>query len=158
MNQDLYQGQVSGKYRKSGRDFQQQNIRKFLHRLFRIMHVRGTDQIWRRAGGRVTDYVPFLHLYNPLFISFVTLIRLSYPKSFHKNIQYYEQAHPFGGRSAASSGPRWARMLFERVNFTRGSRGPHPLGCLPLWGREGVTLINRKNLRRLIGFYPAATE
>jgi len=24
----------------------------------------------------------------------------------------------------------------------RGSRGPAPLGCLPLWGREGVTLPN----------------
>ena len=25
-------------------------------------------------------------------------------------------------------------------NFERGSRGPAPLGCLPHWGREGVTL------------------
>jgi hypothetical protein len=33
-----------------------------------------------------------------------------------------------------------------------GVKGAHPLGCLPLWGREGVTLVNRKNLWRRIGF------
>jgi hypothetical protein len=39
-----------------------------------------------------------------------------------------------------------------------GGQGGAPLGCLPLWGREGVTLVNQKNLRCQIGFYPAATE
>jgi hypothetical protein len=80
------------------------------------------------------------------------------PKSFQKNIQYYEQAHPIGGRSAASSGPHWAGILFEYFNCYTGVKGAHPLGCLPLLGREGVTLVNLKNLRSQIGFYPAATE
>jgi TDG/mug DNA glycosylase family protein len=56
----------------------------------------------------------------------VVAIGCPIPRSFHKNIQYYEQAHPFGGRSAASSGPRWARMLYENVIFVRGSRGCNP--------------------------------
>jgi hypothetical protein len=33
-----------------------------------------------------------------------------------------------------------------------------PLGSLPHWGREGVTLVNRKNLRHQTEFYPAATN
>ena len=33
--------------------------------------------------------------------------------------------------------------LLPRVGTrSRGSRGHAPLGCLPLWGREGVTLPN----------------
>jgi hypothetical protein len=44
------------------------------------MHGRGTGQIWRRAGGWVMDCVPFLYLYNAMFILFVMLIKLSYPK------------------------------------------------------------------------------
>ena len=32
----------------------------------------------------------------------------------------------------------------------------HPACCLPLWGREGVTLVNQKNVRRQTGFSPAA--
>jgi hypothetical protein len=36
--------------------------------------------------------------------------------------------------------------VFE--NLTEwGSRGHAPLGCLPLWGREGVTLANSTALR-----------
>jgi hypothetical protein len=36
--------------------------------------------------------------------------------------------------------------VFE--NFTEwGSRGHAPLGCLPLWGREGVTLANSPEVR-----------
>ncbi len=33
------------------------------------------------------------------------------------------------------------------LNEMRGSRGLAPLGCLPLWGREGVTLTNSTELR-----------
>jgi hypothetical protein len=58
------------------------------------------------------------------------------PKSFHRNIQYYEQAHPFGGRSAALSGPRWARMLFETLIFMWG-QGDAPLGLPPPQGERG---------------------
>jgi len=43
---------------------------------------------------------------------------------------------PFGGRSAASSGPRWAKMLFENFHFNRGSRGA-PLGLPPPLGERG---------------------
>ena len=60
------------------------------------------------------------------------------PKSFHKNIQYYEQAHPFGGRPASSSGLRWARMLFENFNFIRGSRGRTPWAASPSGGERGL--------------------
>jgi len=35
--------------------------------------------------------------------------------------------------------PRLGEYLIEE----RGSRGLAPLGCLPLWGREGVTLAIR---------------
>jgi hypothetical protein len=46
---------------------------------------------------------------------------------------------PLGGRSGASSDPRWARRLIE--NFAQeGGLGGLPLDSLPLWGREGVTL------------------
>jgi hypothetical protein len=37
----------------------------------------------------------------------------------------------------------------------RGVKGVHPLGCLPLWGREGVTLQiadKWKRIKRKIGF------
>jgi hypothetical protein len=60
MNQDQFPEQVSGKYRISDHGFQQLNIQKFLLRLFRVMHVRGTDQIGKQAGNRVIGYV----LYN----------------------------------------------------------------------------------------------
>jgi hypothetical protein len=36
-------------------------------------------------------------------------------------------------------------MLSESFYFNAGVKGPHTLGCLPLWGREGVTLLIRKN-------------
>ena len=61
--------------------------------------------------------------------------------------------------SAASSGPRWARILFKNFHFNWGGvKGTHPLGCLPLWGREGVTIVIRKILRYQMWFSPAATE
>jgi hypothetical protein len=34
-------------------------------------------------------------------------------------------------------------MLLNTLIFT-GVKGAHPLGCLPVWGREGVTLVNQK--------------
>jgi hypothetical protein len=40
---------------------------------------------------------------------------------------------PFGGRSAASAGPRWARKLIKKFCFERGSRGS-PLGKPPPLG------------------------
>jgi hypothetical protein len=67
-----------------------------------------------------------------------------------------EQAHPFEGRPVASSGSRWTGMLFEHCNLY-GVKGVHPLGCLPLLGREGVVLVNFEKSRYQIGFYPAAT-
>ncbi len=40
----------------------------------------------------------------------------------------------------------WSRTgyghLVKKLIQNRGSRGHAPLGCLPLWGREGVTLAN----------------
>ena len=32
--------------------------------------------------------------------------------------------------------------LIKKIIQNRGSGGHAPLGCLPLWGREGVTLAN----------------
>ncbi len=46
---------------------------------------------------------------------------------------------------------------FNTLIFT-GGQGGAPLGLPPLWGRVGVSLVNRKNLRHQIGFYPVATE
>jgi hypothetical protein len=54
-------------------------------------------------------------------------------------------------------GPRWARMLFEHFNFTRGSMGA-PLGLPPPLGERGGHPRKSENLKRQIGFYPAATE
>ena len=43
--------------------------------------------------------------------------------------------------------------LGEKSNRSRGSRGPALLGCLPHWGREGVTLaISTPALKKLEGF------
>ena len=39
----------------------------------------------------------------------------------------------------------------------RGSRGLAPLGCLPLWGREGVTLAN-STASKEIGFHENPME
>ncbi len=58
----------------------------------------------------------------------------------------------FGGCSASSPGSRRARMLLKSLIYI-GVKGAHPLGCLPLWGREGVTLANQKNFWRRIGFF-----
>jgi hypothetical protein len=33
----------------------------------------------------------------------------------------------------------------------KGVKGAHPLGCLPLWGREGVTLIIAAEDYRITG-------
>ena len=49
-------------------------------------------------------------------------------------------------------------MLFEHVNFTRESRGRTPWVTSPFGGERESLLVNRKNLRRRIRFYPAATE
>jgi hypothetical protein len=56
-------------------------------------------------------------------------------------------------------GPLRAGMLFDNVHFNRGLRGAHPLGCLPLLGREGggVTIVNRKILMHQAWFYLGAT-
>jgi hypothetical protein len=56
-----------------------------------------------------------------------------------RSLEFCEYFPPFWGRSGASSDPRWARRLIE--NFAQeGGQGGLPLGSLPLWGREGVTL------------------
>ncbi len=65
---------------------------------------------------------------------------------------------PLEGRSAASSGASLGKNVVRTLEFYTGVQGAHLLGSLPLWGREGVTLVNRKNLMCQIGFYPAATE
>jgi hypothetical protein len=36
---------------------------------------------------------------------------------------------------------KWGNGRKWRVGKTKGVKGFLPLGCLPLWGREGVTLI-----------------
>jgi hypothetical protein len=33
-------------------------------------------------------------------------------------------------------------IIPKKENINTGGQGAHPLGCLPLWGREGVTLAN----------------
>jgi len=43
---------------------------------------------------------------------------------------------PYGGRSGASSGPRWAKRLIKSLMDRRGSRGS-PLGLLPPLGERG---------------------
>jgi len=46
-------------------------------------------------------------------------------------------------------GPRYDSTLIEDVKagnlrrMKKGVKGMFPLGCLPLWGREGVILIKR---------------
>jgi hypothetical protein len=37
---------------------------------------------------------------------------------------------------------KWA--LLKPSKKEGGVKGVHPLGCLPLWGREGVTLLTDK--------------
>ena len=32
-----------------------------------------------------------------------------------------------------------------------GVKGALPVGCLPLWGREGITLITAENITGLLG-------
>jgi hypothetical protein len=92
-------------------------------------------------------------IYSTTKIIFIAIQGCPIPKSFHK-IFNTRNKPILRARPAASSGSRWAGMMSEHVNFIRVSRGAHPLGCLPLWGREGVTLVNRKNLRHQIRFYP----
>ena len=43
----------------------------------------------------------------------------------------------------AAVAPPYAIITQEvtKNNFDTGVRGMHPLGCFPLWGREGVTLV-----------------
>ena len=36
------------------------------------------------------------------------------------------------------SGQKWVSGSPGKL---KGVKGAHPLGCLPLWGREGVTLV-----------------
>jgi hypothetical protein len=40
-----------------------------------------------------------------------------------------------------------------KAGKAKGVKGMHPLGCLPLWGREGVTLIIYEVGNRIIGKY-----
>ena len=47
---------------------------------------------------------------------------------------------PLGGRSGASSDPRLSKEVDLKLCIRGGGQGVLPLGCLPLWGREGVTL------------------
>ena len=42
----------------------------------------------------------------------------------------------------------------EKSNRSRGSRGLAPLGCLPLWGREGVTLAISTPAQKTRGDFP----
>jgi hypothetical protein len=55
------------------------------------------------------------------------------------SFEFCEHFPTFGGCSGASSDPRWARRFIENFAKEGGQRGL-PLGCLPLWGREGVNL------------------
>jgi hypothetical protein len=85
-------------------------------------------------------------------------------------IDFMSLPTPFGGRSAASSGPRWTDGFKEGGSLRdcshasvamasprsdhdvdmgalheKGVKGVLPVGCLPLWGREGVTLASVKH-------------
>jgi hypothetical protein len=42
----------------------------------------------------------------------------------------------------------------KKLSRKWGSRGLAPLGCFPLWGREGVTLKNFKRVIRMISTEP----
>lgn len=86
MNQDLYHGQVSAKHRRLDPGFQQLNTPKFLLRLFRIMHGRGTDQILKQAEEE-SGCVPFLHIYNAIFIMIVLLDKAFLSLSIRRNFR-----------------------------------------------------------------------
>jgi len=47
------------------------------------------------------------------------------------------------GKNRGKKGFRFLLMM-------NGGQGALPLGCLPLWGREGVTLISPKSMNEMI--------
>jgi len=46
----------------------------------------------------------------------------------------------------------------EKGRINIGVKGMFPLGCLPLWGREGVILTIGKEYKRIIGENRISTE
>jgi len=144
MNQDLYHGQVSGRYRKSGPGFQQRNTRKFVLRLFRIMHVRGTDQIWKQEEGQVTGCVPFLYIYNTLFIMIVMLIK----RGFISKISILRKLPRYSGTIILM-------MLFQAVHEKSIRRLSGSVDFFPLYvscngeKTEKISVLchNRRNTR-----------
>jgi len=55
-------------------------------------------------------------------------------------------------------GASLGRSLNTLILHGGQGEGRTPWTASPTGGERGVTLINQKNLRRLTGFYPAATE
>jgi hypothetical protein len=97
------------------------------------------NQILRQILKQQALWVPYLKEGDVPF-SVSVLSRNHFTKRFNNMSK-----PPFRGRSAASSGSRWARMLFEHVNFILGQ------GCAPL-GERGGHLINRKIQSIRLGF------
>ncbi len=62
-----------------------------------------------------------------------------------RSLEFCECFPPFGGRSGASSDPRWARKLIE--NFAQeGGQGGLSLGSLPIQGRGGLPHNNHRGV------------
>jgi hypothetical protein len=62
---------------------------------------------------------------------------------------------------AASGIPHIAITTDKVENNTpkkEGVKGIFPLGCLPLWGREGVTIINTEEIKTISGYNRSSTE
>jgi hypothetical protein len=47
----------------------------------------------------------------------------------------------FTSAPAAWASPTLRLPLIRLTRLQKGVKGIHPLGCLPLWGREGVTFV-----------------
>jgi len=47
----------------------------------------------------------------------------------------------------------WTRNSLQKQEGDKGVKGMLPLGCLPLWGREGVSLIAFLKKWRVTGFF-----
>jgi hypothetical protein len=50
-------------------------------------------------------------------------------------------AFGFTSAPAAWASPALRLPLIRLTRLQKGVKGIHPLGCLPLWGKEGVTFV-----------------
>jgi hypothetical protein len=51
-----------------------------------------------------------------------------------------------------------ATQKVDEISIPKGVKGMHPLGCLPHWGREGVTIINTEENKTISGYNRSSTE